>query len=112
MTINAKATTMPVVEEGRRRRRMSAGVECLVLLGLTLAALGHVAVQAKRIEFALELGRAQGQHLELVERRRRLVSEIARLKDPGRIETIARDRLGMALPAATDIRAVPRSAIR
>lgn len=80
------------------------GVGCLVLLGLTLAALGHVGVQAGQIELALELGRQHKLNLELADQRRRLASEIARLKDPRNIEARARERLGMALPAPADVR--------
>jgi cell division protein FtsL len=86
-----------------RRRRMGGGVACLVLLGLTLAALGHVAVQARHLDVALALGKEQKIQGDLQEQRRRLKSEIGRLKDPSRISAMARDRLKMAPVVATDI---------
>jgi len=98
----------PVRAEGPRRRRMGSGVASLVLLGLTLAALGHVAVQARHLDVALALGKEQKIQGELLEQRRRLKSEIGRLKDPGRISTMARDKLKMAPVVPTDIRPIGR----
>jgi cell division protein FtsL len=89
-----------------RRARMGTGVACLVLFGLTLAALGHVAVQASHLDVALGLGKEQKLQGELLEQRRRLKSEIGRLKDPARISTLARDALKMVPVAATDILSV------
>jgi cell division protein FtsB len=100
---------------GRRLRRghMGAGVACLVLLGLTLGALAHVAVQARHLDVALALGQEQKEHARLVEQRRRLTSDIARLKDPGLISVLARERLHMAPVDPGDIRvARPSSAER
>jgi cell division protein FtsB len=90
-----------------RRRGMGAGVGCVVLLGLTLAALAHVAVQARHLDVALALGQEQKEQARLVEQRRRLMSEIARLKDPGLISALARERLHMAPVDPGHIR-VPR----
>jgi cell division protein FtsL len=92
--------------EGSRRRRMGSGVACLVLLGLTLAALAHVAVQARHLDVALSLGKEQKTQSELYEQRRKLKSEIGRLKDPARISALARDALKMVPVAATDIVAI------
>jgi cell division protein FtsL len=94
--------------EWSRRRRMGSGVACLVLLGATLAALGHVAVQARHFDVALSLGKEQKIQSELLEAKRRLKSEIGSLKDPARISTMARDRLKMAPVVPTDIRGVGR----
>jgi hypothetical protein len=93
----------PVVE-GRRKRRMGAGVGCLVLLGLTLGGVGHVAVQARQLEVALALGAEQKLNQELLERKRRLQNEIGRLKNPGLIVNVARDKLEMAPPLPENIR--------
>jgi cell division protein FtsL len=91
----------------RPRGRMGAGLACLVLLGLTLAAVAHVAVQARHLDVALALGQEQKLQAELLEQRRRLKSEIARIKDPGLISALARERLHMAPVDPGDIR-VPR----
>jgi cell division protein FtsB len=98
------------VVRSRRRGRMGAGVGCLVLLGLTLAALAHVAVQARHLDVALSLGQEQKLGAELLEQRRKLESEIARLKDPGLISALARERLHMAPVDPEGIRVVrPRT---
>jgi cell division protein FtsL len=94
--------------EWSRRRRMGSGMACLILLGLTLAALGHVAVQARHLDVALALGKEQKTQSELLEARRRLKSEIGHLKDPARISTMARDKLKMAPVVPTDIRPLGR----
>jgi cell division protein FtsL len=92
-----------------RRGRMGTGVACLVLLGLTLAALGHVAVQARHLDVALALGKEQKLQGELLEQRRRLKNDIGRLKDPARISTLARDGLKMVPVSPTDILSVAPS---
>jgi cell division protein FtsL len=108
MTSEAPATTGRArvrSTERRPRGRMGAGVACLVLLGLTLAALAHVAVQARHLDVALALGKEQNLQAELLERRRRLQSDIAHRKDPGLISALARERLHMAPVDPADIRA-------
>jgi cell division protein FtsL len=82
------------------RRRASSGVFVLALLGVTLAALGHVAVQAKTVEVALALAAARDQHEELIAEQRRLELEVGQLKDPGRLMAEARKRGLIATPAA------------
>jgi cell division protein FtsL len=105
-TPNPKAKSKKAPLTWSRRRRMGSGVACLLLLGLTLAALGHVAVQARHLDVALALGKEQKIQSELLEARRRLKSEIGHLKDPARISTMARDKLKMAPVVPTDIRPV------
>ena len=95
-----------VVGPQRETRRAGTGVLCLVLLGLTLAALAHVAVHTRHQQVAMELGREQRANFELVEQRRKLETEIGKLKDPALLEQQARDRLCMAPPAPLDIRVV------
>jgi len=105
-TVNPRA----VVESADGRRRLGLGVIALVVLGLTLIATGHVAVHVKRIEVAIALGKEERAFRELTEQRRHLEIEIGMLKDPARIIAIARDRLGMRPPDATDIHAaVPQA---
>jgi cell division protein FtsL len=103
-----KASVLPTVVEGARRRRAGTGVGCLVLFGLTLAALGHVALHTKHIESSLAMGKASRRHKELLERNRQLQLENVRLKDPNRIVEVARDKLGMGKP--TEI--VPVAAVK
>jgi cell division protein FtsL len=108
MKTPAPKTKAKAKPEWSRRRRMGSGVACLILLGLTLAALGHVAVQARHFDVALMLGKEQKIQSELLESKRRLKSEIGHLKDPARISAMARDRLKMAPVVPTDIRPAGR----
>jgi cell division protein FtsL len=93
------------VVSGGGRRRPGSGIFCLVLLGLTLGALGHVAVQAKKVEVALALGKEQGARNEMLAEHRHLEIELGRLKDPARLVKLAQESLGMTSQPA-DIRTV------
>ena len=93
-----------LLDPGRRRQHASLAVIAFVVLGLTLGALGHVAVHAKRLEVAVALGDAERIHRDLAEQRRHLEIEIGMLKDPGRVIAIARDKLLMRPAAPESIR--------
>jgi cell division protein FtsL len=95
-----------LLDLGRRRQRASLAVIAFVILGLSLGALGHVAVHAKRLEVALALGEAERIHRELAEQRRHLEIEAGMLKDPGRLIAIARDKLLMRPAAPENIRQI------
>ena len=87
-------------ELGNRR---GAGVWAFVLALVTAGALAHVAVRMHGIQIAYDLGRERRANTELEEQRRRLNIEIGMLKDPGRIITIARDKLRMGPPDPTRV---------
>lgn len=109
--VTASAAARAVVEAGGSKQRLNIGLIALVILGLTLIAIAHVAVHAKRIEVAIALGKQEQMFRELTEERRHLEIEIGMLKDPARIIAIARDQLHMRPPAPTDIHAArPASA--
>ena len=76
------------------RRRAGNALFCLVLLGLTLGALGHVAVQAKKVEVALQLAQEQAAHEELLAEQRHLQLDIGRLKEPRRLVRGGPDEAG------------------
>jgi cell division protein FtsL len=99
-------TAPTLLDLGRRKQRASLAVIGFVVLGLTLGALGHVAVHAKRLEVALALGEAERIHRELSEQRRHLEIETGMLKDPGRVIAIARDKLLMRPAAPENIRQI------
>jgi cell division protein FtsL len=96
----------PLIESGDARRRLNAGLIGLVILGVTLGAIGHVAVHTKRIEVAIALGEEERAFRDLTLQRRQLEIEIGMLKDPARIIAIARDKLGMHAPAPENIHAL------
>ena len=109
---SARSQTAPaLLEPDRRRRRTSLAVIAFVVLGLTLGALGHVAVHAKRLEVALALGEAERVHRELAEQRRHLEIEIGMLKDPSRVIAIARDQLLMQPAAPENIRRIGSASV-
>ncbi|HJX65810.1 MAG TPA: cell division protein FtsL [Polyangia bacterium] len=95
-----------LLDPGRHRQGAGLAVIAFVVLGLTLGALGHVAVHAKRLEVALALGEAERVHRELAEQRRHLEIEIGMLKDPSRVIAIARDQLLMQPAAPENIRRI------
>ena len=82
------------------------GVLCLALLGLTLGALGHVAVHARMYDVAEKLGKEHNLQLELQEQRRRLEIEIGTLKAPGRLMSQAQEKLKMGPASPADYRHV------
>jgi cell division protein FtsL len=92
-----------VNETGARKRHPAHGVLMLLLLVFTLAALGHVAINIKKLEMGLALGQARADRTRLLEKKRRLELEIGVLKDPGRIVAIAHDKLGLRPPRTDDI---------
>jgi cell division protein FtsL len=98
--------TKAVVDFGVARPRLSLGVIALVVLGVTLVAIAHVAVHAKRIEVAIALGKEERAFRELTLQHRHLEIEIGMLKDPARIIAIARDQLGMKPPAPAAIQSL------
>jgi cell division protein FtsL len=83
--------------------RRGIGVGAFVLALVTAGAMAHVGVRMKGIEVAYDLGRERRINTQLEEERRRLNIEIGMLKDPVRVVGIARDKLNMGPPAATDI---------
>jgi len=103
--ISSKVVSAPIPTT-RADERRGMGVGAVVLAIITLGALAHVAVRIKSIEVAYALGRERHVATELEEQRRRLQIEIGMLKDPGRVVTIARDKLKMGPPDADAIRAI------
>ncbi|HWI39920.1 MAG TPA: cell division protein FtsL [Verrucomicrobiae bacterium] len=70
-----------------------------VLVLLTLVSLFHVWSRVQVIELNLQLNEAGRQLKEYKQEGTRLRLEIASLKTPARIETLAKGELGMVLPA-------------
>ena len=76
---------------------------CVILAGLTLGALGHVAVQAQKNEVAVKLGRAQATYETLLTQRRHRQIENRPAQEPGP------PRRPGARPAGHDPRSPPAS---
>jgi len=97
---SAPVPRRPSTAYGRR----GAGVWAFLLALLTAGALAHVGVRLKNLEIAYELGRERRVTTQLEERKRQLQIEIGMLKDPGRVISLARDKLKMGAPAPEAIR--------
>lgn len=104
--ISSKPVAPAPIATVRADERKGMGVGAVVLAIVTAGALAHVAVRIKNIEVAYALGRERHVATELEEQRRRLQIEIGMLKDPGRVVTIARDKLKMGPPDPEAIRAI------
>jgi cell division protein FtsL len=83
--------------------RRGAGVWAFLLALCTVGALAHVAVRMHGIQIAYALGHERRTNTQLEEQRRRLNIEIGMLKDPGRIISIAREKLDMGPPAPENV---------
>jgi cell division protein FtsL len=77
-----------------------------VLLGVLGAALGHVWVRLQQIQSGYALSQERREARSLAETQKRLRLEAAVLKQPQRIERIARVRLGMTAPDPSKIHLV------
>jgi len=69
---------------------------CMVLL--TMVSIFHVWSRFRLIELNLQIGDASRQMKELEQQQKQLKLEAASLKTPARIETIAKQELGMTIP--------------
>ena len=65
---------------------------------LTLVALFHVWSRVKVVDLNLQLSEVNHSLKEMQQEKNRLRLEVASLKNPARIETLAKGELGMALP--------------
>jgi len=79
----------------------------VIMVLLTLLALFHVWSRVTVIDLNLRISEADNAISEARQEAGRLRLEIASLKTPGRIEKIAKEELGMTLPADIQIRPVP-----
>ena len=70
-----------------------------VLILLTLVSVFHVWSRVRVIDLNLEVSEATRLLKEAKEEQNRLRLEVASLKTPARIESLAKGELGMALPA-------------
>jgi cell division protein FtsL len=95
---NSRWTPAPNPHEGRYYIR-------LLLTGAALVGLGVLFSQERHQtrEYGYEVERLERQKMELIEANRKLHLEMASLGDPLRIDSIARNELGMATLAPQQI---------
>ncbi len=70
---------------------------------LTVVSVFHVWSRYKLVDLNLELADMNRQLKEAEQEQKRLKLEVASLRTPSRIETIATDELGMALPTEQQV---------
>ena len=74
---------------------------CMVVL--TIVAVFHVWSRFKLIDINLQMTEVNRQFKQSQEEQKRLKLEVASLRTPARIEAIAKDELGMALPTEQQV---------
>lgn len=74
-----------------------------VLALLTLLSLFHVWSRVKVVDLNLQLSEANRLLRDLQQEQKMLRLEVATLKNPARIETVAKGELGMALPTEQQV---------
>ena len=74
---------------------------CMVVL--TIVAVFHVWSRFKLIDINLQMTEVNRQFKQSQEEQKRLKLEVATLRTPARIEAIAKDELGMALPTEQQV---------
>lgn len=84
------------------RRRHIRHVATLVAVAIVFSLL-FVWVRIQVIQLGYEVSRLRRETTELAEQKNRLEAEVAILKAPSRLETIAKERFGMRLPQGNEI---------
>ncbi|BBO91630.1 cell division protein FtsL [Desulfosarcina ovata] len=84
----------------RAPKKTRAGWWLVLMLFLFVESLFYAWCRVQCVDTGFAIDRQTRRHEALLKERNTLNIELARLKSPGRIETIARTRLGLVRPAA------------
>jgi cell division protein FtsL len=76
-------------------------MSCMILL--TIVSVFHVWSRFKLVDLNLQISEASRTLKETEQEQKRLKLEAASLRTPGRVETIAKNELGMALPTEQQV---------
>jgi cell division protein FtsL len=87
-------------------KRGSVILVVLAFLSLAGAGLAHVTLRIGVVRLGYDIGKLTSEQQALEAERRELLAERARLRNPERIERIAREVLGMTRPEPEQIRTV------
>ena len=68
------------------------------VIATAAALIAHLAPRLETVRLGYDVGQARREQRELLESQRMLAIESATLREPGRVETVARGRLGMDVP--------------
>jgi cell division protein FtsL len=88
-------------------KRSTLAVILVAFTALVGAAAAHVALRMKVVRLGYEISERTRERRALDEEHRRLMLERSMLRDPARIERLAREKLGMRRPDPTQIRIAP-----
>jgi cell division protein FtsL len=98
----------------RREVRRFLLLWALAVLAVAAAFVAHLALRFETVRLGYEVGHARREQRQLLEQRRLLALEAATLRQPARIEAVARGTLGMDQPEPSRVvpmgaRAAPRA---
>ena len=92
------------------RKRGTILVLALMFVSVTGAALAHASLRLGSIRHGYILGERTREFRELEEHNRKLRLERSLLRNPARVEQLAREQLGMRRPDPSEIRVVKKGA--
>lgn len=99
------------VSNGNRRvrppRHTRTGLWLVIMVVFFIEALFYAWVRVQCVNAGYGIDRETRRHQALLKERNTLNIELARLKSPERIETIARTRLGLTMPDAKHTMSLP-----
>ncbi|HEY8427728.1 MAG TPA: cell division protein FtsL [Sandaracinaceae bacterium] len=84
----------------------------VAVIAAAAAYVAHVSLRHHTVQLGYEVGQARRAQRRLIEQRRLLAIEAATLRQPERVETIARGTLGMDVPEPARIVPVGRDHAR
>ncbi|WP_041971592.1 cell division protein FtsL [Geobacter sp. OR-1] len=87
---------LEAIFDGKREEYLPALLVILALL--TTVSIFHVWSRVKVVDLSLQLGESRKQLKEMQQEQSKLKLEVASLKTPARIESVARSELGLSLP--------------
>lgn len=88
------------------RKRGSVVLVLLMFVSVVTAATAHVTLRLGVVRLGYAIGERTKERVRLEERQRKLRLEYSRLRDPARIEQLAREQLGMQRPDPSRIRVI------
>lgn len=101
---------MSVVVEGRNRGGVGLSVilgeilpAALAVLLLSVVGVVHVTSRVLVVSQGYALSKLDAQHTDLTRENDRLKLELATLKGPAKLETVARTQLGLVTPSPTQV---------
>ena len=93
----------PVAERPAAVRRRQIRHGSLLVAVAVIVALLFVWIRIQVIQLGYEVSRIRKETTELKQQKNRLAAEVEALKEPSRLEAVARERFGMRLPQSDEI---------